>query len=96
MKAVIGTEDDVVGLGLTGIKQRIVLNPKAPKKELLKAVQELEDETNIVFINETLLRTHRDHRPDTYEYIMIPDHTATPDITEIETMAKETLGINIE
>lgn len=96
MKAIIGTEDDVLGFGLTGIEQRRILPMDASLQQIQDALSELDDTTTTIFINESLLRTLRFHNetPDTH-CIMIPDTDATPDISKIERMAKETLGIDV-
>ena len=98
MKAVIGTEDDVIGLGLTGIQQRRILPMQADITSIRDAANDLDEDTTTVYINEALLTTLRYHaepHQHSHEYIMIPDTEKTPNIDEIERMAKETLGISI-
>ena len=96
MKAVIGTEDDVVGFGLTGIKQRQILHMNADLQAIENALTQLDNTTNMVFINEALLTTLRYHdKAQEYDmhFTMIPDTDTTPNIDEIEAIAKKTLGI---
>lgn len=96
MKAVLGTEDDVIGLGLTGINQRRILPMQAEPDQITEALNDFHAETNTVYINEALLRTLRNHdeQPNhAYTFIMIPDTEQTPDIDAIEAIAKETLGV---
>jgi len=98
MKAIIGTEDDVIGFGLTGVEQRYILNMDEDITTITEAITDLHDDTQTVFINEALLTTLRYHdKEDEYDmkFIMIPDTDKTPNIDEIEQLAKETLGIDI-
>jgi vacuolar-type H+-ATPase subunit F/Vma7 len=96
MKAVIGTEDDVVGFGLTGIKQRQVLPMNADLPAIENTLNQLNETTTMVFINEALLTTLRYHeKASEYDmhFTMIPDTETTPNIDEVEAIAKKTLGI---
>ena len=98
MKAIIGTEDDVIGFGLTGIDQRLVIPMDADLPTITDALSQLDDETQTVLINESLLTKLEYHdKTDDYNhtFIMIPDTDKTPNIDEIESLAKETLGIDI-
>lgn len=98
MKAVIGTEDDVVGFGLTGISQRVRLPMDASHEAITEAINQLAAETTTVFINEALLTRLQYHTPDRHDsltFIMIPDTEKTPNIDEIERIAKKTLGVEL-
>lgn len=98
MKAVIGTEDDVIGLGLTGIEQRHIRPMNSELDDIESALNDLHQDTTVVYINEALLtklRYHDKAQQHDVTFIMIPDTEKTPNIDEIERMAKETLGISI-
>ena len=95
MNAVIGTEDDIIGFGLTGIEQRIVLNGGTTKKDVESAIESLHEDTKTCFIQEKLVDLHTPKR-DGIRFITIPDKAASPEINKILDIARKTLGIKLE
>lgn len=94
MKAIIGTEDDILGFGLTGIEQKLCINKKTTQKEIQTYIDNLDEKTTLCLINETALQKINVEDTDT-AFVKIPDHEKSPDIQRIKRVAKETLGINI-
>jgi len=94
MKAIIGTEDDIIGFGLTGIQQKICVDKESTTQEIQQHINSLNKETTLCLINEKAL-SKIETKPESITFIKIPNHQEAPEIEKIQKIAKETLGINI-
>ena len=97
MIGIIGYQDEIIGFGLAGITQKIELTRAATKENVKEALNTLAQETEAVFISESLHQLVRGARdlPDII-LIDIPEDKNTTNLDEVEALIKETLGITLK
>jgi vacuolar-type H+-ATPase subunit F/Vma7 len=96
MISVIGYQDDVIGFGLIGIAKSIELKKTATGDDVLNAL-DLVKESNVVIINESLLKKIKDSKKkDNFFFVIIPENFKSANLDYIEKITRETLGISME
>ena len=95
MIAVIGFQDEVIGLGLSGVSKLIEVERSLKKEELLEILIKEED-VKTMFISEKLLELISKEK-DQFNmfFIEIPENFSTSGLEKIDQLARETLGISL-
>lgn len=96
MIGVLATEDDVIGFGLTGVKDEKEVNENINEKDLLKEILEMSQTVEIIIINERLMDKVRNRKEiQNIAFWEIPDNLEKTNIDEVEKLIKDTLGVKI-
>lgn len=95
MIGVIGFQDEIIGLGLSGVARLIEVERSIKKEELLKVLQQTKD-VQTMFISEKLLELIAQEKKEVNMFfIEIPENFSTSGLEKIDQLARETLGITL-
>ncbi|MBT4446127.1 hypothetical protein HOA92_07005 [archaeon] len=95
MIGVIGFQDEIIGLGLSGVSRLVEVESSITKPELLKILSQLKG-LQTIFMSERLLEMINQEKSD-YDifFIEIPENFSTKGLEKIDQLARETLGISL-
>lgn len=97
MIGVLATQDDVIGFGLTGIKQEKEVKENIEPEELLTEIHNMSEKVEIIIINERLLdKVRQDKSIENIAFWEIPDNLEKTNVDDIEKLIKDTLGIELK
>ena len=95
MIGVIGFQDEVIGLGLSGVGRLIEVERSVTKAELIKLISQIHG-VQTLFISEKLLEMIREEKGDfDIFFIEIPENFSTSGLEKIDQLARETLGVSL-
>ncbi len=95
MIGVIGFQDEVIGLGLSGVGRLVEVERSVTKAELIKLINSLHG-VQTLFISEKLLEIIKEEKDD-FEifFIEVPENFSTSGLEKIDQLARETLGVTL-
>tara|TARA_Y100000310_G_scaffold345306_1_gene463573 strand:+ start:283 stop:573 length:291 start_codon:yes stop_codon:yes gene_type:complete len=95
MIGVIGFQDEVIGLGLSGVSHLVEVERSITKAELVKRLDQLHD-VQTLFISEKLLEmVHEEKEEFNFFFIEVPENFTSIGLEKIDKLARETLGISL-
>lgn len=96
MIGVLATQNDVIGFGLTGVKEEKEVNENINEKDLLKEILEMSKVVEIIIINERLMDKVRKRKEiQDIAFWEIPDNLEKTNIDDVEKLIKDTLGVKL-
>ena len=99
MISVLGFEDDVIALSLSGVSQIIETTKSITKDQIKDHLSNLEKQgTKTVFISQKILEQLTTKEKKQYKLYMIeiPKEFQTIGLEKIDNLARETLGISLK
>lgn len=95
MICVIGFQDEVIGLGLSGVSRLIEVERSITKSDLTKHLEQLHD-IQTLFISEKLLEMiHEEKNEFNFFFIEVPENFSSVGLEKIDKLARETLGVSL-
>lgn len=92
MIGLIGEQEDAIGFGLAGVQHIQEVPPQASDEELLRALDNLQGNIEVLLIQHPLHQRIKEH---TKNLMVIEIPTNNDKAREIEALSKELLGIEL-